>query len=67
MTRKRYFLDNDTTAVVFFKPKVTNNEEKRIYRIELRGSYDENVGEWNFLVPRTKKEVLQELPFLRLW
>lgn len=64
MTRKRYFLDNDTTVVVFYRPKVTNNEEERIYRIELRGSYDEILSEWSFSVPRTKKEVLQELFFL---
>ncbi|MEG5067140.1 hypothetical protein QUB33_26410 [Microcoleus sp. B3-A4] len=57
-------MDNNTTIVVFYRPKVTNNEEERIYRIELRGSYDELLSEWSFSVPRTKKEVLQELFYL---
>jgi hypothetical protein len=65
MTRKRYSSYNNETVVVFYRPKVTNNDEERIYRIELRGSYDELLSEWNFLVPRTKKEMLQELPFLQ--
>jgi hypothetical protein len=61
MTRKRYSLNDNTTVVAFFRPKVTNNEEERVYRIELRGPYDEILKEWNFLVACTKKEVLQEL------
>ena len=64
MKIKRYTSYNNENVVVFYRPKVTNNEEERIYRIELRGSCDELLSEWNFSVPRTKKEVLQEIPFL---
>ena len=64
MKRKRYTSYNNENVVVFYRPKVTNNDEERIYRIELRVSCDELLSEWNFSVPRTKKEVLQEIPFL---
>jgi hypothetical protein len=63
MRTEKYPLDDGTTGIVFFRPKLLN-EKELIDRVELRGSNNEMLKKWNFsAMPRTRQQAAQELDF----
>lgn len=61
MWTEQYPLGDGTIAIVFFMPKLINQEDL-INRIEFRGSNDEILDkrDWSAM-PRTRKEARDEL------
>jgi hypothetical protein len=62
MPPEEYDWGNGITAIVFFRPKVINDQEDLIYRIEFRGPNSEKLKpvDWSAW-PRTRQQADDEL------
>jgi hypothetical protein len=64
MSKKEYPLDDGAIGIVYFRPKIFN-EEELIDRVELKGSNGKILRTWDFSGrPRTRKEAAEEITFL---